>query len=173
MHDIHCTVNNPLPLNQSRILFLEENNNQDNLSNHNQNNLNYFNYDNQNNQINHNQSNLNNLNYLNQNNINNRIQNNLNFDNENENNLNYNNQNYLDNHNQNNHNQDLPHRPQPRLGLRNEPISHRDIFHNIRESIMEIPQTFDCWLCGKSVLQDSIGRQGINRLWLFGRKEKV
>ena len=28
LHDIHCTVNNPLPLNQNRILFLEENNNQ-------------------------------------------------------------------------------------------------------------------------------------------------
>jgi len=45
----------------------------------------------------------------------------------------------------------LPHRPQPRLGLRNEQISHRDIFHNIRESILEMPQTFDCWLCGQTL----------------------
>ena len=40
LHDIHCTVNNPLPLNQNRILFLEENNNQNYQNNYNQNNLN-------------------------------------------------------------------------------------------------------------------------------------
>jgi len=129
MHDIRCTENNPLPLNQSRIIFLEEesnNQNQNNLSNFNPNNDNYF-QNNQNNRI------QNYPNNFNQNNINNHFQNNLN------------------NHNQNDHNIDLPHRPQPRLGLRNEPISHRDIFHNIRESILEMPQTFDCWLCGQTL----------------------
>jgi hypothetical protein len=173
LHDIHCTETNPFPINQSRIVFLEENINQNNQNNNsNQNNLNNHNYGNRNNLINPFQNNLNNLiqnninsdnennlNYNNQNNINNRIQNNINIDNEN--NINYNNQNNINNCIQNNinfddennlnHNQNLPHRPQPRLGLRNEPINHRDIFYNIRESIMKIPQTFDCWLCGQTL----------------------
>ena len=152
LHDIHCTVNNPLPLNQSRILFLEENNNQNYQNNNNQNNINFLNFGNQNNQINHNQNNINNRNFLNQNNRINPFQNDLNYNNQG--NINIDNQNNLNNQNKNNHNQNLPHRPQPRLGLRKEPISHRDIFHNIRESFMEMPQTFECWYCGQTLPLD-------------------
>ena len=158
LHNIHCTMNNPLLLNQNRALFLEENNNQNNqnnnsnqnnINNYNKHNLRYNNYLNQNNQININNQNQNNLNYNNINNRNNRIQNNLNYNNQN--NLNNHNQNNINNQHLNRHNRDIPDRPQPNLGLRNEPISHRDIFHNIRESLVEIPQTFDCWLCGQTL----------------------
>lgn len=146
MHDIRCTVNNPVPLNQSRIFLFEENNNQNKTNNRNRNNINNRNQNNLYNQIQTIPNNRiqNNINIRNQNNLNNR----------NHNNINNRAQSNINNRYQNNQNQHLPQRPQPRLGLRNNPISHIDIFHNIRESFMDIPQTFDCWLCGQTLPED-------------------
>lgn len=44
----------------------------------------------------------------------------------------------------------IQHRPQPKIATKRKIDSHINPL-NVKESIMEIPQTFNCWLCGQTL----------------------
>ena len=44
----------------------------------------------------------------------------------------------------------IQHRPQPKITAKRKIDSHINPL-NIKESIMEIPETFNCWLCGQTL----------------------
>ena len=80
MHDLRCTENNPIPLNQSRLVGINSNNLK----------------------------------------------------------------------NENKKTEPIQHRPQPKITAKRKIDSHINPL-NIKESIMEIPETFNCWLCGQTL----------------------
>ena len=41
----------------------------------------------------------------------------------------------------------MQHRPQPKITAKRKPDSHINPL-NVKESVIEIPKTFNCWLCG-------------------------
>ena len=48
----------------------------------------------------------------------------------------------------NNNKEPIPHRPQPKITSKRRPDSHIKPL-DIKESVLEVPQTFNCWLCGQ------------------------
>jgi len=47
-------------------------------------------------------------------------------------------------------NKPLQHRPQPKITAKRKPDSHINPL-NVKESVMQVPETFTCWLCGETV----------------------
>ena len=52
--------------------------------------------------------------------------------------------------NENKKTEPIQHRPQPKITAKRKIDSHINPL-NIKESIMEIPETFNCWLCGQTL----------------------
>lgn len=44
----------------------------------------------------------------------------------------------------------IQHRPQPKITTKRRPDSHINPL-NVKESVMEVPKTFNCWLCGNTI----------------------
>ena len=50
----------------------------------------------------------------------------------------------------NNNKEPIPHRPQPKITSKRRPDSHIKPL-DIKESVLEVPETFNCWLCGQTL----------------------